>query len=159
MDSVLQRLLVAAVIALLGAIVYWLWGRLRLRRLRKAQRGLEDTNLGTPVILYFTTPTCVPCKTQQRPALKQLVEDYGVQVQIVQVDATEKPDLADYWGVLSVPTTFIIDSQGEPRAMNPGVASADKLLRQLTQAEGDKLSRKLAGKAITPATIEKSTRS
>jgi len=38
--------------------------------------------------------------------------------------------------VLSVPTTFIIDSQGRPRRVNHGVASAEKLLNQIEEVEG-----------------------
>jgi thioredoxin-like negative regulator of GroEL len=97
---------------------------------------LEQQRPGVAAILYFTTPTCQPCKTVQRPALRKLGELLGDRLQIVQVDATDRPDLADYWGVLSVPTTFIIDSKGQPRRMNHGVASAQKLLRQLESIEG-----------------------
>lgn len=159
MDSTLLRLLYAFIIAALGVGFYWLWRKLQLKRLRKTQRGLESMPLGWPAILYFTTPTCVPCITQQRPALSKLVDEYGVRVHIVQVDATEQPALADHWGVLSVPTTFIIDSHGEPRAMNPGVATADKLLRQLQEAEGEGLVRKAISKTAGPAPIKEFTRS
>jgi hypothetical protein len=34
---------------------------------------------------------------------------------IVEIDATVRPDLADQWGVLSIPTTFIIDASGQRR--------------------------------------------
>jgi hypothetical protein len=44
--------------------------------------------------------------------------------------------VADYWGVLSAPTTFIIDARGQPRAVNHGLASMEKLLRQLEASEG-----------------------
>jgi thioredoxin 1 len=139
MDSILLRLALAVVITLAGLLVYAGYRRLQLARLRRPMVGLEDWRGGIPAILYFTTPTCIPCKTQQRPALKRLVDEYNVEVQIIQVDATEQPKVADYWGVLTVPTTFVINSHGEARAMNPGVASAEKLLAQLQEAEGDRL--------------------
>jgi thioredoxin 1 len=107
-----------------------------LRRASRKRLGLEGFIPGKPAILYFTTPYCLPCKTVQRPALADLQASLGEQIQITQVDAIEQPHLADYWGVLSVPTTFIIDSRGEPRLVNHGVASAEKLLGQLEKAEG-----------------------
>ncbi len=140
MDDLALRALWAAAIVAGGLAAYWLLNRVILLRLRKRARGLEGFTLGTPAILYFTTPQCIPCKTQQRPALAKLTEQIGAQAQIIQVDATERPDLADYWGVLSVPTTFIIDSKGQPRGINHGVASTEKLLRQLEDAEGIKFA-------------------
>jgi thioredoxin 1 len=136
MEELALRALWAAGIVLGGLAAYWLLNRVILLRLSNRARGLEGFTPGKPAVLYFTTPQCIPCKTQQRPALAKLTEQVGSQVQIIQVDATEHPDLADYWGVLSVPTTFIIDSKGQPRGINHGVASTEKLLKQLEDANG-----------------------
>ena len=92
---------------------------------------LQGIRQGVPTILYFTTPTCAPCKTQQVPALERLRDELGEAVQIVQVDATEQPDAATRWGVLSVPTTFVIDERGTTIAVNHGVAPTEKLREQL----------------------------
>ena len=51
--------------------------------------------------------------------------------QIIEVDASERMDLASEWGVMSVPTTFILDKSGRPRQINHGVTRAEKLLAQL----------------------------
>jgi len=140
MAEQLIRLGWALAIALIGISVYWAMNRALLLRLRKPDRGLEDMRQGVPAILYFTTHDCQPCKTQQRPALRYLTEDLGIGVQVIQLDAIQRPDLADYWGVLSVPTTFIIDSKGKARGVNHGVATAEKLRRQLEAAEGRPLN-------------------
>jgi thioredoxin 1 len=92
---------------------------------------LEGSRPGVPAVLYFTTPDCAVCKAAQRPALQRLRERLGEAVQVIEIDACEQPAVADYWGVLSVPTTFIIDAQGQPRAVNHGLASLEKLTRQL----------------------------
>lgn len=129
--EIIQRLLLAALIAGAGVGLYLLANRVILARIRGRRLGLESILPGVPAILYFTTPTCIPCKTVQRPALAQLMADLGDHLQVIEVDCTERPDLADYWGVLSVPTTFVIDAQGEPRHINHGVTRADKLFAQL----------------------------
>lgn len=117
-------------------VAFWLVNRLILARTRGNQMGLESLHPGIPAILYFTTPDCVPCRTMQRPALKRLQAQLGEGLQVIEVDATAQPQLADYWGVLSVPTTFIIDEHGQARRVNHGVASADKLLSQINQVDG-----------------------
>jgi thioredoxin 1 len=121
-------------------LAYKLLNRALLARARARRLGLEAIRPGIPAILYFTTPTCAPCKTVQRPALARLQERFGEGLQVIEVDASARPHLADYWGVLSVPTTFIIDSSGRPRCVNHGVARADKLQKQIEAVEGGKLS-------------------
>jgi hypothetical protein len=50
---------------------------------------------------------------------------------VIEIDATEKPDLAKQWGVMSVPTTFVLDARGQARYINNGVARVEKLMEQL----------------------------
>ncbi len=127
----LERFALALLISLSLGLSYWLIGRLLLARNARRALRLDEYRLGRPAILYFTTPDCAPCRTIQRPALESLVELLGAQLQIIEVNALEQPELADVWGVLSVPTTFLIDAQGRPRGVNHGVARAPKLLAQL----------------------------
>jgi thioredoxin-like negative regulator of GroEL len=133
----LAILIIAALLTL-----YFIWTRLHLFRLRrkvarrKVYAGLENLRVDAPAVLYFTTPDCIPCHTLQAPAIDVLLKQYGGQLQVIKIDAAERPDLADYWGVLSVPTTFIIDREGRPRGINHGVASAAKLRQQLRDFGG-----------------------
>ena len=136
MPDIVSRVIWAFAIIVLGMFAYWLLNRIVLRRVGRKTLGLESFQFGRPGILYFTTPGCAPCKTVQQPALRELQEWLGDGLQVIKVDAVQSPNLANYWGVLSVPTTFIIDSQGRPRCVNHGVARADKLLRQLENIEG-----------------------
>lgn len=129
--EIYERAILALLISLGSFGLYRLANHVILARVRGRKLGLESITPGIPAILYFTTPTCMPCKTVQRPALEKVREVFGERVQVVEVDCTRRPDLADYWGVLSVPTTFIIDRKGQPRQVNHGVTRADKLLAQL----------------------------
>jgi thiol-disulfide isomerase/thioredoxin len=134
--TVLTRFLEAAAIILAGLAVYALVSQLILRRVRDKAARLEGLQPGVPAILYFTTPDCISCKTVQRPALGKLRDQLGDALKIIEVDATQNPQMAQEWGVLSVPTTFVIDSHGHPRAINHGVASAEKLREQIRSATG-----------------------
>jgi len=130
--EIFARALIALAIAGVGIGVYELTNRAVLMRAsRKTYRGLESFQPGSPAILYFTTPACVPCKTVQRPAIQSVQQKIKDGLQVIEVDASAQPDLADHWGVLSVPTTFIINKSGEPRHVNHGVTRADKLLKQI----------------------------
>ena len=139
---------IALLITLAGIGLYLAVNQLRLASLRRANHALADVGLadfrpGVPAILYFTTPDCVPCRTVQRPAIEELRAQFGKRLEIIQVDASERMDLANLWGVLSVPTTFIIDAHGQPRHVNNGVTPSAKLRQQL---------REFAGLAEPPAT-------
>ena len=130
----IERLIAALFLLALGVIAYrWMIGRQikRTSALAPSDPLLSGLRPGIPTILYFTTPTCIPCKTVQAPALKRLQDELGEAIQIVRVDATEDPDAAQRWGVFSAPTTFILDGHGATLAINHGVAEADKLRQQL----------------------------
>ena len=133
--DLLARAVLALAIISAGFAVYWLLNRVILFRAQKndapgASREFY-TPRGVPAILYFTTPDCTACKTVQRPALNRLKERLGDRLQVVEIDAQAQPDLASRWGVLSVPTTFIIDESGQLRHVNHGATRVDKLLHQV----------------------------
>lgn len=126
--DVLFRFVLALAIVAAGLGLYRLNNRLTLGRAPTNSLGILS---GRPALLYFTTPDCVPCKTVQKPAIGQIQVALGERLQVVEIDATQQPDVAQRWGVLSVPTTFVIDSRGQARYVNHGVARAEKLLKQL----------------------------
>lgn len=129
--SIVLRFGLAIVIIGLGAFAYSLFNKRLLIRARNNVFTLFNTPPNKPVLVYFTTPDCAPCKTIQRPAINQVSHLLGEEVEVVEIDATERPDLAKAWGVMSVPTTFVLDTRGEARYVNNGVARAEKLLEQI----------------------------
>ena len=130
-SEILLRFLLAAGIIVLGVFAYWLINQRLLIRARNNVFSLFNTLPNKPVLVYFTTPDCVPCRTVQRPAINQVTTLLGEKLHVIEIDATERPDLAKVWGVMSVPTTFLLDEHGEARYVNNGVARAEKLMEQI----------------------------
>jgi len=127
----IERLALALILTIIGLALYRLWVA-RQKRTAPADPLLTGLQPGVPAVVYFTTPHCLPCKTVQAPALAKLEGDLGVQV--VRIDATEQPEDAARWGVLTAPTTFIIDGRGKTSAVNNGVADFHTLKRQIQAA-------------------------
>lgn len=130
-SDILLRLGLAVSIIALGAFSYWLLNQRLLLRARSQVFTLFSKPPERPVLVYFTTPDCAPCKTIQRPAINQVAKVLGEDLEVVEINAYERPDLAKTWGVMSVPTTFVLDARGEARYVNNGVARAEKLLEQI----------------------------
>jgi thiol-disulfide isomerase/thioredoxin len=129
--AIALRVLYAALIVG-GLAVAWYGVRAAvLSRARGAARSGSLLRRGVPGIVYFTTPDCAACKAVQRPALAALRARLADRVEVVEVDASARPDLAKAWSVLSVPTTFVVDRDGRPRHVNHGAVSTEKLIAQL----------------------------
>lgn len=129
--DVLSRLGLAIAIIIVGVLAYWFLNQHLLVRAGNNIFSLFNQLPNKLVIVYFTTPDCAPCKTIQRPALNQVLSMLGEKLQVVEIDATERPDLAKLWGVMSVPTTFLLDAHGKARYVNNGVARVEKLMEQI----------------------------
>ncbi len=130
----IERLLIVIVLAIIGFIAYKVFTRQQLSRAAASVPSdllLRDVKRDTATIVYFTTPQCTPCRLQQTPTLNSLKEELGENIQIVRVDATEDPEAADRWGVMTVPTTFVLDREHRPRHVHNGVVDAATLKRQL----------------------------
>lgn len=127
--DLLTRLAWALGISLVGIGIYTGINRWLLARVNSSLHGLGSRE--RPAILYFTSPDCAPCKTVQWPAIELLKAQLGEVFDVVEIDASRHPELASRWGVLSVPTTFILDQKGSPRFVNHGAAPARKLQSQI----------------------------
>lgn len=136
MDELLTRLLLAALLMGGGAVLFLLFNRFILHRTAELSRRLPGWQPGRAGILYFTTPDCAPCRTVQRPALQRVKLHWGDRLQIIEIDASRQRELAKQWGVLSVPTTFLLDASGQPRFVNHGVTRAEQLMEQLRRLNG-----------------------
>lgn len=108
------------------------WRRRRVLRLGAADLvAAYRLNGARALVLSFVTPECAPCKTVQRPALRALEQRFPGQVVVAEVDALQERQLAARFGILTVPSTVVIASDGRVCAVNSGAAAADRLARQI----------------------------
>ena len=131
----LERGLLALAIVIVLVAGYSLATRFQLGRVSRQKspnKVLAGLQPGIPAVIYFWSETCVPCKTVQKPALEQLQAELGPDgVQVVAINALDQPSIADEWGVLGLPTTFVVDTHGQPRRVNHGVVRVDHLREQI----------------------------
>lgn len=131
-----DRILALGAVAALAAAI-WLGSRVYravLRRSPAQDSALDGVGLprdGRPVVLGFSGEYCLPCKTQQRPALEHLREDFGASLHVLELDALEHADLAARYGVLTIPTTVVLDGRRIVIAINYGFTPAEKLAAQV----------------------------
>ena len=81
-----------------------------------------------PGIVYFYGPHCATCR-QQAMVLEEIQESRSVS--IARVDASIETGLADVYGVMTVPSTVVVDRLMRVRNVNIGFRSAGALQTQL----------------------------
>jgi thioredoxin 1 len=78
-----------------------------------------------PVIVEFGAEWCQPCKRLE-PVLVQLEKEWSGKARMVKVDVDESAQMAQQFGVMSVPTTILF-SAGQARERLVGLQSRDKI--------------------------------
>ena len=90
---------------------------------------------GRATVAAFSTRSCAACHTAQKPALRQLERALGERtIRVVEVDATEQVEVAQQFGVLTVPTTVVLTASGQVAAVNHGFAPVQRLEAQVRAA-------------------------
>lgn len=102
-------------------------------RIRHTNRVLAlppEVTLGSrATLLQFSTEVCSPCKAVHS-VLDRLASESD-DINHVDLDLTHRPDLASQFGILSTPTTFILDEHGTIRARIGGTAKREEVRAEL----------------------------
>ena len=125
----LDRVMITfAVIASLGLL--WLaWQFYKSKAMQALQ--LIDTSTGKPNLLYFTGEYCAACEFQQTPIVESITAKLGDSIAVKKYDVSAHPELASRYKVLTLPTTIVVNEEGQVTHVNYGVAGREKLEAQL----------------------------
>lgn len=125
------------IVALIGLAIAAGWGAVLLWRWRRVQQLREEillsdlVPLGRPAVVAFSAPGCAECYTRQLPALERLRAALGDTVTVCTVSALEYSDLVRRIGILTVPSSVVVDPQGAIKQLNLGYASDVRLRDQI----------------------------
>jgi len=139
LERVVVLLVLTAGVAVGVSLVRWYAGQ-RTRELRRQPGDVLLGRLGARAdgrltLVQFSTPSCAACHTAQAPAVAEVEQRLGAQqVRVLHVDAAHEPEVASAFGIMTVPSTVVLDSGGRVTAVNHGFASTQQLVRQLQTA-------------------------
>jgi thioredoxin 1 len=88
-----------------------------------------------PVLVDFWAEWCGPCHAVA-PVLDQIAEERADQLRLVKVNIDEEPELAQRYGIMSIPTMILFEG-GEPKAAALGAQPKAMLERSLGLAQNE----------------------
>jgi thiol-disulfide isomerase/thioredoxin len=130
----IERIFILLALATAVALAFLLWRTLQRQRLRTLALETPFTAFvpaGHPAVIAFSLSTCSDCRARQAPALQRLSTQLGTGVTIVTLNAAEHSALAERLGLLTVPSTAVLDARGAVRYVNQGFADEGRLQEQI----------------------------
>lgn len=89
-----------------------------------------------PAIIDFYAEWCGPCKMVS-PILEKLSGEYAGKVDFYKVDTDKEQELAQTFGIMSIPSLFFIPLKGEPQ-MARGALSREAFVKMIQDVLGVK---------------------
>ncbi len=134
----IERILLVIVLFVVGRLVYGVYTKRKIAQistLASADPVLTGLKSGVATVVYFTSVSCAPCNAVVTPALERLQNEFQDRVQIVKIDAVENQNDAQRWGVISIPTMFILNKRNDAIQINHGVVNEETLRAQILTAQ------------------------
>ncbi len=89
----------------------------------------EVLRSGQKVLVDFWAPWCGPCRMLS-PLVDEVAETPGLPFRVGKVNVDEEPDLAEKYGVFSIPTLIVFEG-GKPVNTSVGVISKQDILHMV----------------------------
>lgn len=125
-----ERLLIILILGLVGTGAYTAVKQFHVRRLNR--QIIPSSGGGQPTLLYFRSDSCAVCPTQAQYLAKVMEEVGGNgRFALQQIDVDHQPDRAAQYGIMTLPTTMLLDAAGKVREINYGLTPPHKLQQQL----------------------------
>jgi thiol-disulfide isomerase/thioredoxin len=139
MPERLAIVVILAVVVSVAVVAIQRWNARGIDRLARAGAPLwgvlGETPDGRRGLVAFSTPSCAACHTAQAPAIAAAEQQLGASsVRVIRVDASRQPEVARAFGVLTVPSTVVLEPAGRVVAVNQGFAPSGRLIEQLQSA-------------------------
>ena len=87
----------------------------------------EVMEANVPVLIDFWASWCGPCRMMS-PVIDKIAEEMGDKLKVCKVNVDEEPDLAEKFGVMSIPT-FVAIKNGEVLGTSIGVQDEEEILK------------------------------
>jgi thiol-disulfide isomerase/thioredoxin len=130
---IIQRTLISFIVFLIFPLAVKSYSAYNEWKLRSRKRRLPiNIETGKPVLLYFWTSQCAQCKPQERQIeqAQTILQQSGKTLIVHKLNAIEEQSLAKLMRVMTVPTTVLLNSQGNVTTWNPGLTNANTIIKQ-----------------------------
>ena len=126
-----RTILLVGIILLLMTLIT-LFRKQQLKQAQLAASSELKPNDAKPQIVYFWSTQCSQCKIAQTPVIENLALILRKNTfSINKYNVSESPEMAKSWGVRTVPTTYVVDKEGNVQHVNNGLTSERILVEQI----------------------------
>jgi thioredoxin-like negative regulator of GroEL len=124
-----ERFLLTLLLITISMTLFFVVRRMHARRL---DRLASPARAGStqPALVYFRSDSCGPCLAQGH-YLQPLEKQFDGRLAIQKIDADVEPEIASHYGVFTLPTTLVMDGNGEVKYINYGLTTTSKLAEQV----------------------------
>lgn len=123
----IERLLLLLFITAVITLACYLFAQRQRQRIGAALTGAAS---GQPTLLYFWSAACGLCPAQRR-YVEQVARQWSDRLAVRFVNADEEREQTAVYQILTLPTTIILDPQGQVQTINYGLTPARKLSEQV----------------------------